>query len=91
MANCRLGLILQDARIIPDLVKVTGGSLALKNIQTIYTKKIPLENITTDGKISVGLVLLPSYLKLDDESQNHVEVIYKIARRPPPSDDDANK
>ncbi len=84
------GLILQDARITPDLVKVTGGSLALKKIQTIYTKKIPLENITTDGKISVGLVLLPSYLKLDDESQNHVEVIYKIARRTPPSDDANN-
>ena len=81
------GLILQDVRIIPDMVKVMGGSLALKDIQTIYTEKIPLENITTDGKISVGLVLLPSYLKLDDESQNHVEVFYKIARRPPPSGD----
>ncbi|TKB25886.1 DisA protein [Desulfopila sp. IMCC35006] len=85
------GLILQDARVTPDLVKVTGGSLALKDIQTIYTEKIPLENITTDGKISVGLMLLPSYLKLDDESQNHVEVTYKIARKPPPSDDDAAK
>ena len=81
------GLILQDVRIIPDMVKVMGGSLALKDLQIIYTEKIPLENITTDGKISVGLVLLPSYLKLDDESQNHVEVIYKIARRPPPSGD----
>ncbi len=85
------GLILQDARVSPDLVKVTGGSLALKNIQIIYTEKIPLENITTDGKISVGLVLLPSYLKLDNESQNRVEVIYKIAKRPSPSNDDAKK
>jgi len=82
------GLILQDARTIPDTVKVTGGSLALKDIQTIYTEKIPLDTFTTDGKISAGLVLLPSYLKLDDESHNHVEVIYKIARRPPPSGDD---
>ena len=85
------GLILQDAHITPDQVKVTGGSLALKNIQTIYTEKIPLGNITTDGKISVGLVLLPSYLKLVDESQNHVEVTYTIVRRTPPTDDDANK
>jgi YbbR domain-containing protein len=82
------GLILQDARIIPPMVKVTGGSLALKEIQTIYTEKIPLGNITTDGSVSVGLVLLPSYLKLDDESKNHVEVIYKIALRPPSSGDD---
>ena len=53
------GLILQDVRLIPDMVKVIGGKLALKDIQTIYTEKIPLENITTDGAISVGLVLLP--------------------------------
>jgi uncharacterized protein (TIGR00159 family) len=82
------GFILQDARTIPDMVKVTGGSQALKEIQTIYTEKIPLENITADGAVSVGLVLFPSNLKLDDASKNKVEVIYKIALRPPPSDDD---
>ena len=82
------GFILQDARTIPDMVKVTGGSLALKEIQTIYTEKIPLDNITADGAVSVGLVLLPSNLKLDVESKNQVEVIYKIALRPPPTGDD---
>ncbi len=81
------GFIMQEAHTIPDTVKVVGGSLALKDIQTLYTEKIPLENITTGSKVSVGLVLLPSYLKLDDESQNHVEVIYKITRRPPPPGD----
>lgn len=83
-----VGLILQYAHTIPDTIKVVGGSLALKDIQTIYTEKIPLENITADGKTSVALALLPSYLKLDDESQNHVEVIYKIVQRPPGSDDE---
>ena len=82
------GLIMQDARITPEMVKVTGGSLALNDIQTIYTQKIPLENITADGTVSVGLVLLPSYLKLEDESKNQVEVSYKIVRRPPPAGDD---
>jgi uncharacterized protein (TIGR00159 family) len=82
------GLIMEDVRIIPDMVKVTGSSVALKGIQTIYTEKIPLDNITTDGAVSVGLMLLPSYLKLNDESKNHVEVIYTIVRRPPPADND---
>jgi diadenylate cyclase len=82
------GLILQDTHIIPDTIKVVGGSLALKDIQTIYTEKIPLGNITADGKTSVALALLPSYLKLDDESQNHVEVIYTIVQRPPSSDNE---
>jgi len=82
------GLIMQDARIIPEMVKVTGGSLALKEIQTIYTEKIPLENITANGSVSASLVLLPSYLKLDEKSHDNVEVIYKIALRPSPSDND---
>ena len=83
------GLILQDVQITPDTVKVEGGSQALKDIQTIYTEKIPLETITADGKVSAGLALLPSNLKLSDESQDHVEVVYKIAKRPPPSADEA--
>ena len=35
------GLILEDVRMVPDTVKVVGGSLMLKDIQTIYTEKIP--------------------------------------------------
>ena len=71
------------------MVKVEGGSQALKDIQTIYTEKIPLDTLTTGGKISAGLVLLPSNLKLDDGAQNHVEVVYKIGKRPPSSGDEA--
>jgi diadenylate cyclase len=82
------GLILQDVQTVPDTVEVVGGNLTLKDIRTIYTEKIPLENITTDGKVSVALVLLPSSLKLADESQEYVEVIYKIAQRSPSSEDE---
>lgn len=82
------GLILQDAQIIPDTVEVVGGHLTLKDTRSIYTEEIPLGNITADGKISVDLVLLPSSLKLADGSQKYVEVIYKIAQKRPPSDNE---
>ena len=82
------GLIMQDVQIIPDTVKVEGGSQALQDTQTIYTEKIPLDSLVTDGKVSASLVLLPSYLKLDAGSQDHVEVVYKIGKRPPPSGDE---
>ncbi len=82
------GLIMQEAHTIPETVKVVGGSLALKNIQTLYTDKIPLDNITADGKTTSAVVLQPSYLKLDDESQDHVQVLYKIVKRPPSSGDE---
>lgn len=77
------GLILLDAHTVPEMVEVVGGNLTLKDIRTIYTDKIPLEKITTDGKVSVDIVLLPSSLKLADGAQKYVEVSYKIARRPP--------
>jgi diadenylate cyclase len=78
--------ILQDAYTVPETVEVVGGNLTLQGIRTIYTEKIPLENITSDGQVSVTLVLLPSSLKLADESQKHAKVIYKIGRRSPASD-----
>lgn len=76
-----LGLILEDTRMVPGKVKVVGGSLMLKDLQTIYTEKIPLENITSGGTVSVSLVLQPSSLKLEAGARNRVDVIYKIRRR----------
>ncbi len=81
-------LIMQEAHTVPDTVEVVGGKLTLKDIRTIYTEKIPLENITASGKVAVNLVLQPSSLKLADESQKNAEVFYKIAKRPPPSEDE---
>jgi diadenylate cyclase len=69
-------------RLVPDKVNVVGGSLAIKEIMTIYTEKIPLEGITTSGTATVGLVLHPSSLKLDNATRNRIEVIYKVRRRP---------
>jgi uncharacterized protein (TIGR00159 family) len=77
------GLLLQEARTIPETVKVRGGNQTLQNIRTIYTEKIPLENITADGKVTVDLVLQPSSLKLADESPKKVEVTFKVSRRLP--------
>lgn len=78
--------ILQEAYTVPETVEVVGGNRTLQDIRTIYTEKIPLENITSDGQVSVTLVLLPSFLKFADESQKQVKVIYKVGQRPPPSD-----
>jgi len=77
-------LILEDARLLPDTVDVVGGSQMLRDLETIYTEKIPLENITTGGTVSVSLVLQPSSLKLEDGTQNRIDVIYKIRKRSAP-------
>jgi YbbR domain-containing protein len=76
------GLIMEDVRLVPDSVKVVGGSLMLRDIQTIYTEKIPLEGIATGGTATVSIVLQPSSLKLENGVRNRIDVIYKVKRRP---------
>jgi len=75
--------IMQNATVQPEMVTVEGGSLAFKDLRSIYTEAIPLDNITTDGKVTVGLMLLPSALQLVDESQTSVEVSYTVIPRLP--------
>lgn len=77
------GLMLTSSRLVPDTVQVVGGGLTLKDTQTIYTEKIPLENIVADGTMSVALVLSPSSLKLRDEAKNRIEVSFVVGKRPP--------
>jgi uncharacterized protein (TIGR00159 family) len=75
-------LILEEARLVPETVTVVGGSRTLADMETIYTEKIPLGNITTDGTISVNLMLQPSSLKLVNGARNRIEIVYKVRRRP---------
>ncbi len=75
------GIILQEVLIAPETVEVIGGNLTLKDIRTIYTEKISLDNISTDGEVSADLVLLPSSLKLTDESRKKAKVNYKVVQR----------
>jgi diadenylate cyclase len=74
-------LIIEEVHLVPDNVSVVGGSLMLKEIQTIYTGKIPLDSIVESGKVTVGLFLRPSSLKLENGSGNRIDIIYKVKKR----------
>ncbi|MBM9606099.1 diadenylate cyclase [Desulfopila inferna] len=80
-------LIMKEASIVPETVEVIGGRLSLENIKTIYTEAIPLNEISSDGKIKVGIMLLPSSLELADQSQKKdIEVTFNVVPRLPPPD-----
>lgn len=81
-------LVLKEAYTIPDKVKVSGGGLALDGIETIYTEKIPLENLNAGGTLEARLVLQPSSLKLD-QPHSHVELVYTLERRSPAPGEEA--
>lgn len=75
------GLIIKAFHTDPETVTVVGGNMTLTDLKTIYTGKIPLDSVTADGEVTAELVLLPSSLKLADESQKTVKIRYTVAKR----------
>ncbi len=74
-------LILSEARLDPEKLLVEGGSHMLKNISTIYTEKVLLDNISESGKISVKLVLNPASLKIALGSKDRISIEYVVKKR----------
>lgn len=74
-------LILSEARLDPEKLLVEGESHMLKNISTIYTEKVLLDNISESGKISVKPVLNPASLKIALGSKDRISVDYVVKER----------
>ncbi|MCP3942132.1 MAG: DisA protein [Desulfobacteraceae bacterium] len=79
IGNLPKDLIMKKAISIPATVQVTGGSLSLKDISTIFTKPISLDKITKSGTIDVVLILKPASLKL--QTKNTVQIKYIISKK----------
>ncbi|CAB5129106.1 Diadenylate cyclase spyDAC; Bacterial checkpoint controller DisA with nucleotide-binding domain [Olavius algarvensis associated proteobacterium Delta 3] len=75
------GLRLESARINPKAIEVEGSSLILRDMSTIYTQQVPLENLRETGTINIGIALGAAALKTAPGSQGRVAVEYVIRRR----------
>lgn len=69
------GLIMKDAIPIPETITVTGGGLALKNVSTIFTEAILLDNLTQSETIATALVLDPPSIKLSGEDEVRIQCV----------------
>lgn len=76
-------LILVQATLDPSEVEILGQKQLLRDITTIYTKKVFLDTITKSGSLSVDLTLFPAVLKLAPGSKDKVTVSYKVEKRAP--------
>nr|WP_320016336.1 diadenylate cyclase [uncultured Desulfobacter sp.] len=74
------GLIMTSISVIPETVKITGGGLTLDSITTVFTEKIPLENLTRSGFVNAALVMNPATLR-PDEKHKKVQIRYTISER----------
>ena len=73
--------ILTDATIKPQTVMIIGGKRMLEKMATIYTEKVPLNDLEGEGTISVNLALNPASLKIAPNSKEKVTITYTTKLR----------
>jgi diadenylate cyclase len=73
--------ILTETNIEPKTVEIIGGKRILEKISTIYTEKVPLDNLEAKGTISANLALTPASLKVSPNSKEKVTIAYQTRPR----------
>ncbi len=73
--------ILTEAKVEPETVTVIGGKRILENISTLYTEKVPLDNLDVKGTIPVNLALTPASLKIAPGSKDKLTITYLTSLR----------
>jgi len=74
------GITIESVSVIPARVKVMGESLLLKEIPTLYTKKIKVDDINESGKMTVRPALQPEKFRLKPGTTDSVIVHYTVKR-----------
>ena len=68
--------ILANAIVEPERVQVIGGKRMLENMSTVYTVKVPLDNLELEGTITANLALYPASLKIAPGFKEKVTISY---------------
>ena len=68
--------ILTEVSVKPETVEIIGGKRMLEKMSTIYTEKVPLNNLESKGSITANLALNPASLKIAPDSKEKVTITY---------------
>ncbi|MFH0844302.1 MAG: diadenylate cyclase [Pseudomonadota bacterium] len=74
-------LILSGVTISPEKIQVRGGNEILDTLSTIYTEKVPLDDIRASGTMTVGVVLHPGSLKVASDFKDRVKLVFKVKEK----------
>ena len=74
-------LILLDITMDPETIEIMGGKRIIEKLTTIYTEKVPLDDLSGKGEISAKLALNPTVLKVAPGSKDKVTIRYLIRKR----------
>jgi YbbR domain-containing protein len=75
------GILVRSVRLDPETVEVTGGQLLLNEMDTIYTAKVPVDELQKSGEQRVALALVPASLRLAPGQQNSILITYTVRPR----------
>jgi YbbR domain-containing protein len=75
-------LILTEVKLNPENVWVIGGKQILRNVSTIYTEEVPLDNIRKTGTVNVNLMFDLASVKIAPGSTDRIKVEYVAKERP---------
>lgn len=68
--------ILQEASVVPKTVEIIGGQRMLEKMLTLYTEKVPLNDLEVEGVITANVALNPASLKIAPGSEERVTIRY---------------
>lgn len=74
------GILISSVYFKPEIATISGPSLILDGISTVYTDKIPLEDIRESGKIDVNLDL-NNKVKIENSTNGKFTMEYLVDRR----------
>ena len=75
------GILVESVRLEPETVEVTGGQLLLNEMDTIYTAKVPVDELQKSGEKRVALALVPASLRLAPGQENSILITYTVRPR----------
>ena len=73
--------IMTEIVLEPEMVWVTGGSITLADLTTIYTEQVSLNQLDISGEIVVGLNYDKTKFSLDSGQSETVTILYKSEKR----------
>jgi len=75
------GILIQDIQIEPTTVEVIGGELLLTEADTIYTAKVPVDELIESGELRAAPALVPASLRLAPGQENSILIKYIVRPR----------
>ncbi len=74
-------LLLVEAEVDHRMIQIRGPESILRDVSTVYTEKISLENIRKSGTVTVKPVLNPPSLRIPAGGKEKVAVKYRVEER----------